>query len=988
MTFPSRKLGGAFPSATRNKFCLMTGRMISGFAFTEGTGNTLTNLGLGNTLGSSWPNMGNGTIVGTANWQTDADGSPFLRLDGEYVQAYLATADTTLSRGCLVVKHTPTANGTLVHNGVALAAVKHFKILVSIIEDQASYAVAIRDTDGVLYSSASITVTAGVAHSILFSWGERGLTLAVDKYDPADSSCTFVDAAQTKPIYLVNTKYLLLQATQTGVSGQGDWYSWALFDGQPQSEREYHDLICDPELPFRPPPSRTTIAPVASPDVGRIKETSCSILHNTGRGVAGSLPSTSVGVRAYFSTDRYTVMDDASPVSASISANTDVQEPMIIEKTGLTAGTRYYYHREWTDNGSTWHPFPTGFGTFRTMPSTGASCKTASISDDHTGAYQAIQGIYPYPAEGYLPETHGFDIELFKLIPPTSVSLSSFYYSYECCLDIYNDADPVDWVIYLGDHWYHAEYVSGTGDWDADAAECVSVIKDIFYLAGLTGGNIFVNGNHDVARGDFVDKSNIAKQKIATLIWKKYNLNPTGTTYSEGGENEGIPTITSQLSWQWQLSAEHDADWRRTYVLDGGGDTAIENGSPLMNYFAFTWGDALLVFLDTHRYSFIDGATVGTLGSPQQEWFFGVLSNSDAKWKQVNAHSMVSGAVSYQWGSGIDVGILGDEEAEVHNRMRSARVTEYRQGHCHTFGLVEKDSLYYTTNLSPSSLSFVLGNNNIMALQFGTAESEGTQLYGGSAGSGTARGIVKRLYVMGYIITTWDADSYSISVRLTSASRDMPGDDVMTNTPVFSERYAGLSGLTSTSQNVTLPEIPRNVTFIIPDSELTALGSDWWTHSNLENAPDDVSPGHNYRLVDPVGDYSQEQDQSSTVIAEHASTQDGSVRVFATPMTIFTADLANSESLPSTIEFEDTIPSVIKGQTLGVIQVGIYDEFGVLLDNLLGYYCTISLQKNGESATGLSGTLTQPFVNGIATFNDLSISNVGVYKLLVTANGE
>jgi hypothetical protein len=963
--------------------------MISGYAFTEGSGTTLTNLGVGNTLGSSWPNIGNGAIVGTEDWKADADGSPYLTMDGEYARIFLASGDTTLTRGTFVARIQPITSGSLLCNQLALATANHFRVGYAVATDVATVNFILRSPAGVLYTSPGVSFSIDVPHSILVSWGERGLVISVDRYDPSDSQYTVVVSTNTDPIIVPNTKYLVLQANVSGASGSCDWYSCALFDGQPQSSREFNDLLCDPELPFRPSPTRTTLSPVAAADMGCVTETTAIILQNTGIGIAGELPSASVGVRAYVSSDRYSVMD-AAPVSASVSATTDVQQRLDINLSGLTSGTRYWYHREWTSDGSTWHPFPTGFGTFRAKPSAGVECSSADFADDHLGGLSGSNSeIFNPDSGGYVPEIGGFDIELFESISPLSVSLIPIYRAWLVSRDIYNDPVPVDLMILFGDHFYVNNTVVGTGDWDAQRAHDISVVKDCFYLASLTGMMVHIPGNHDAGRGDYADKDGSAKTKISTLLWKTYTNNPTDETYPEGGESEGIPTITSQLSWQHPISVEHDADWRRTYEIDGGGDEGIEHGTPLMNYFAFTWGDSLHVIIDTNRYSFIDGATVGSLGIPQNTWCVDTLWNSSAKWKRLLGHSLISGAVTYQWGSGIDIGLLSTEESNLHLVCQGVELTEFAFGHNHTFGWVIKDGVNYVCVPTPTNSSFVAGTDHLMELQFGTAQSEGYTLYLGADGSGLSRGIQKRLHLMGYLKTTWNISTFTHVFRLTSGSQYSSGSEPCSDSLLFSERWAGKAGLSSSSQSTVLSERPQNILFVIPESELTSLGSTWWQHSNLVNAPDGSPAGHNYRLVDPPGDYVMEEDHAGSTISLHASTPDGDIRVFATPMNIFSAELTNAKlDQPSSSEFEQQIPaSIVKGQLIGAIHVGLYNMFGTLLDDLTGYYGTIALQKNGNTVPGLSGTLIKPFINGIATFDDLVINSVGIYRLLVTVSG-
>src|SRR5262249_33293124 len=126
--------------------------------------------------------------------------------------------------------------------------------------------------------------------------------------------------------------------------------------------------------------------------------------------------------------------------------------------------------------------------------------------------------------------------------------------------------------------------------------------------------SLLVVGNHEGEAGFYrwhaeKDAAPAAYQRWGTIARKRYCPNPLPETAPEGGENES-----------WVGDAKDEAT--------GGADDG--NRSPLQNYFAWTWGDALLAVLDVHRYTNPGGATPSrpeewSLGAAQLKWLDGVL---------------------------------------------------------------------------------------------------------------------------------------------------------------------------------------------------------------------------------------------------------------------------------------------------------------------------------------------------------------------------
>jgi S-adenosylmethionine hydrolase len=75
------------------------------------------------------------------------------------------------------------------------------------------------------------------------------------------------------------------------------------------------------------------------------------------------------------------------------------------------------------------------------------------------------------------------------------------------------------------------------------------------------------------------------------------------------------------------------------------------------------------------------------------------------------------------------------------------------------------------------------------------------------------------------------------------------------------------------------------------------------------------------------------------------------------------------------------------GQTMSPVVIEVVDQFGNVVTNYSGAV-TLSLNDNPMTGATLSGTLTVTVVNGVATFNDLSIDLAGTgYSLHATIGG-
>ena len=193
----------------------------------------------------------------------------------------------------------------------------------------------------------------------------------------------------------------------------------------------------------------------------------------------------------------------------------------------------------------------------------------------------------------------------------------------------------------------------------------------------------FALGNHDGERAfeaEVIDKGRVFHwQKWATIARKKYVLNPSHETYPEGGENNG---------------------W--SDPIRGGAEEG--NASPLQNYYAFSWGNALFVVLDVERYTpeRPDTPDGWILGQDQMLWLEKTLKESRQRFKFVMGHRIVGGAPFNSNLTGFGVKSRGGakwahvgDQARIHKLMKEHGAQFYLYGHDHCFAHSQKDRIQY-----------------------------------------------------------------------------------------------------------------------------------------------------------------------------------------------------------------------------------------------------------------------------------------------------
>jgi hypothetical protein len=150
------------------------------------------------------------------------------------------------------------------------------------------------------------------------------------------------------------------------------------------------------------------------------------------------------------------------------------------------------------------------------------------------------------------------------------------------------------------------------------------------------------------------------------------------------------------------------------------------------NYYAFEWGDALLVVLDPFWYTVNKPDWGWTLGPEQYNWFSKTLADSKARFKFVFCHNLVGGNTKDARGGTefVDLFEMGGKNADgswgwntnrptlempIHELMVKYKVNIFLHGHDHFFGKQEKDGIIYQVVPQPSNRNVT----NVQASEYG-----------------------------------------------------------------------------------------------------------------------------------------------------------------------------------------------------------------------------------------------------------------------------
>jgi predicted phosphodiesterase len=246
--------------------------------------------------------------------------------------------------------------------------------------------------------------------------------------------------------------------------------------------------------------------------------------------------------------------------------------------------------------------------------------------------------------------------------------------------------DDVDFVVFGGDELdinnAHNLIQKGVSS-QSETNQRWAFWRHIYAPILATKPAFFTMGNHDGERAfeaEVINKGRVFHwQKWATIARKQYVLNPRHDTYPEGGENNG---------WLDPIR----------------GGAAEGNSSPLENYYAFSWGNALFVVLDVERYTpeRPDTPDGWILGEEQMLWLEKTLKESKQKFKFVMGHRIVGGAPYNSNLTGYGVKSRGGakwshigDQARIHELMKRHGAQFYLYGHDHCFALSQRDRIQY-----------------------------------------------------------------------------------------------------------------------------------------------------------------------------------------------------------------------------------------------------------------------------------------------------
>lgn len=252
-------------------------------------------------------------------------------------------------------------------------------------------------------------------------------------------------------------------------------------------------------------------------------------------------------------------------------------------------------------------------------------------------------------------------------------------------------ADAPDFMIDLGDFLMSDKLKNAQGKITRDtvAYRC-HLLRSFYETSGHSVPLFIALGNHEGEAGWQLDGTDQNVAVFGATERKKYFRNPSPDNFYTGDETQN--TFIGQRE----------------------------------SYYAWHWGDALLVVLDPYFYTNPKPDSLHgwrwTLGETQYNWLKNTLETSAATFKFVFAHQLVGGdplgrggiefANRYEWGGknldGSD-GWAANRPGwakPIKDLLTENRVTTFFHGHDHFFGKQEKDCLIYQETPQPSLPNF------------------------------------------------------------------------------------------------------------------------------------------------------------------------------------------------------------------------------------------------------------------------------------------
>lgn len=272
-------------------------------------------------------------------------------------------------------------------------------------------------------------------------------------------------------------------------------------------------------------------------------------------------------------------------------------------------------------------------------------------------------------------------------------------------------ADNPDFVVDLGDTFMSGKLTSqyGLPINEANVINRHLIVRQFFNEFAGEIPLFLTLGNHEAESGWLLKNNDTNTLPIwATNARKKYYPNPAPNDFYSGGTSEE-PNVGVRES-----------------------------------YYAYHWGDALIVVLDPFWYTTTKPGTGDlwdwTLGKEQYTWLRNTLEESDATFKFVFCHHLVGGDASgsgrggaefadlYEWGGHDLNGTYAFDEKRpgwgkpIHQLFVENNVSVFFHGHDHFFCKEEKDGVIYQLAPQPSHPKVANNVNVNLAEEYGYLE--------------------------------------------------------------------------------------------------------------------------------------------------------------------------------------------------------------------------------------------------------------------------
>ena len=232
---------------------------------------------------------------------------------------------------------------------------------------------------------------------------------------------------------------------------------------------------------------------------------------------------------------------------------------------------------------------------------------------------------------------------------------------------------------------------------------------------GATTPIFLVNGNHEQAAQYLLDGSTSNPAVLAGNARNKFFPQPAPDGFYTGDELEvpGIGKLRDYFAWNWgdALLITLDPYWHSKYAVDNvAGVTTEENSTNKKS------GSGAQKVNDLWQ--------VG-IGDAQYAWFKKTLEDSKAKYIFVFTHHVmgtgrggVEVSTNYEWGGNDPKGVTTFKEQRpnwelpIHDLMVKHKVSIFFQGHDHIFVTQERDGLIYQSMPNPADGTFSMFNDS------------------------------------------------------------------------------------------------------------------------------------------------------------------------------------------------------------------------------------------------------------------------------------